>query len=81
MITYDGRIVQFGFGAVGKSFFEKLKKEIDYDENKYYVITREPDEFEAFINLGGLVSNFIVQKLQERIIKAFLSHIWKVEIC
>lgn len=63
MITYDGRIVQFGFGAVGKSFFEKLKKEIDYDENKYYVITREPDEFEAFINLGGMVSNFIVAEV------------------
>ena len=26
MIKFDGRIVQFGFGAVGKSFYEKVKK-------------------------------------------------------
>ena len=32
MVKFDGRILQFGFGAVGKSFFEKLKYEVDYDE-------------------------------------------------
>ena len=26
MIEFNHRIVQFGFGAVGKSFFEKLQK-------------------------------------------------------
>jgi hypothetical protein len=31
MIKFEGNIVQFGFGAVGKSFFEKLPKEIDYN--------------------------------------------------
>ena len=34
MIKFDKRIVQFGFGAVGKSFYEKVTKEIDFDENK-----------------------------------------------
>ena len=55
----NGRIVQFGFGAVGKSFYEKISKEISFDENKYFVITMNQDEFAAYINLGGLVANFI----------------------
>lgn len=63
MITFNGRIVQFGFGAVGKSFFEKLPKEIKFDEYKYYVITKTDDEFQAFINLGGVASNFIVANI------------------
>ena len=60
MIKFEGRIVQFGFGAVGKSFYEKISKEIKFDENKYYVITRDSFEFQDYVNLGGLVSNFIV---------------------
>ena len=60
MIKFDGKIVQFGFGAVGKSFFEKVSKEIKYDEQKYFIITRNKFEFEAFVNMGGLIRNFIV---------------------
>lgn len=63
MISYNGRIVQFGFGAVGKSFYEKVSKEIHFDEYKYFVITRDRDEFEAYINLGGIASNFIVENI------------------
>lgn len=63
MIKFDGRIVQFGFGAVGKSFYEKVSKEIKFNENKYYVITMDQFEFEAYVNLGGLVSNFMVQEV------------------
>lgn len=63
MIKFEGRILQFGFGAVGKSFYEKLSKEIEFDENKYFVITRDKSEFEAFINLGGMVANFIEQEV------------------
>ena len=59
MIKFEGRIVQFGFGAVGKSFYEKIAKEIKFNENKYYVITMDSYEFDAYINLGGMVSNFI----------------------
>ena len=44
MVKFDGRILQFGFGAVGKSFYEKLKYEVDYDEYKYFVLTKEPEE-------------------------------------
>lgn len=58
MIKFDGRIVQFGFGAVGKSFYEKLSREIKFNENKYYVITANPNEFHAYINLGGMTENF-----------------------
>ncbi len=63
MIKYDGRIVQFGFGAVGKSFYEKLAQEIRYQENKYYVITANPEEFEDYINLGGISQNFVVSEV------------------
>ena len=31
MIKFSGKIVQFGFGAVGKSFYEKVKKEIEFN--------------------------------------------------
>lgn len=63
MINYNGRIVQFGFGAVGKSFYEKISKEIKFNEYKYFVITRDQTEFEAYINLGGIASNFITAEI------------------
>lgn len=63
MVTFDGTIVQFGFGAVGKSFYEKLRKEIKFNENKYHVISREYYEFEAYINLGGMTENFHVSNI------------------
>lgn len=63
MVKFEGRIVQFGFGAVGKSFYEKVGKEIKFHESKYYVITMDKGEFDAYINLGGLVSNFIVSEV------------------
>lgn len=63
MIKFEGRIVQFGFGAVGKSFFEKLSKEIQFNENNYYVITREETEFIAYVNMGGIVGNFFATEV------------------
>lgn len=63
MIKFEGRIVQFGFGAVGKSFFEKISQEIKFNENKYFIITRDKFEFDAYINLGGIASNFIVSEI------------------
>ena len=63
MIKFSGKIVQFGFGAVGKSFFEKVSKEIEFNENNYIVITKDQYEFEAFINLGGISTNFFVQEI------------------
>lgn len=63
MIKFEGRIVQFGFGAVGKSFYEKVSKEIRFNENKYYVITRDAYEFDAYVNLGGIVANFITREV------------------
>jgi len=63
LIKFEGRIVQFGFGAVGKSFYEKLSREIKFDENKYFVVTMDSCEFEAYVNLGGMVSNFIVSEV------------------
>lgn len=73
MIKFERTIVQLGFGAVGKSFFEKVREEIKFDENKYFVISRDKNEFEAFINLGGLVDNFIIQDINKDNFKIFFS--------
>ena len=76
MVKFDGRIVQFGFGAVGKSFYEKVSKEIQFNENNYYVITMDKSEFHAYVNLGGLVSNFIVtQVTKENFIEIFSKYL------
>lgn len=72
MIKFDGRIVQFGFGAVGKSFYEKLPREIKFNENNYYVITMDQTEFDAYVNLGGIVSNFLVKEVtRENFVEVF----------
>ncbi len=60
MIEFKNKIVQLGFGAVGKSFFEKISKEIKYDKNKYFVISRNKLEYTFFLELGGNIGNFIV---------------------
>lgn len=59
MVNFEGKIVQFGFGAVGKSFYEKVSREIRFDENAYFVVTKYENEFDAYMNLGGMVANFI----------------------
>ena len=63
MLKFNGRIMQFGFGAVGKSFYEKVKKEIKFDEKNYFVITQNKYEFDAFVKMGGLVQNYIVSEI------------------
>ena len=65
MINFSGKIVQFGFGAVGKSFFEKISKEIKFYESNYIVITGNNGEFDAFINLGGISTNFFVYDINK----------------
>lgn len=60
MIEFNNKIVQLGFGAVGKSFFEKIGKEIVFDKTKYFVISRDKLEYTYFLELGGNVGNFIV---------------------
>ncbi len=65
MIKFTGNIVQFGFGAVGKSFYEKVRKEISFDEKKYYVISRDNTEFAPFINMGGLTENFYISTVNK----------------
>ena len=74
MIKFDGRIVQFGFGAVGKSFYEKVKKEIKFNEYEYYVITRYPEEFEAYVDLGGIVANFSLQEITKANFREIFDH-------
>ena len=68
MIKFNGRIVQFGFGAVGKSFYEKVKKEIKFDEKNYFVITQNKyskvtrdnyeNVFSMYLREGDLLIDF-----------------------
>ena len=73
MIEFNNKIVQFGFGAVGKSFFEKISKEIKFDKDKYFVISRDKLEYTFFIELGGNVGNFIVAEINRKNFKSIFS--------
>lgn len=76
MIKYNGKIVQFGFGAVGKSFFEKVRKEIKFNEYNYIVITKDNREFKDYINLGGISTNFYTIDINKNNFKeAFSKHL------
>ncbi len=73
MIEFKNKIVQFGFGAVGKSFFEKISKEIKFDKNKYFVISRDKLEYTFFLELGGNIGNFIVADINRENFKKIFS--------
>lgn len=73
MIKFEGKIVQFGFGAVGKSFFEKVSKEIKFDKEKYYVISRNKLEYTYFLEMGGNLGNFIVADINRNNFKNIFS--------
>ena len=73
MIEFKNKIVQFGFGAVGKSFFEKISKEIKYDKDKYFVISREKLEYTFFLELGGKMGNFLVADINRENFKSIFS--------
>ena len=73
MIKFSGKIVQFGFGAVGKSFFEKVKNEIKYNENNYIVVTMDASEFDAYVNMGGIITNFYVREVNKENYKEIFS--------
>ena len=73
MLRFNGKIVQFGFGAVGKSFFENVKKEIKFNENNYIVITRNESEFAPYINMGGLTNNFFICEIDKNNFKEIFS--------
>ena len=64
MLEFKNKIVQLGFGAVGKSFFEKVSKEIKFDIEKYYVISRDKLEYTFFLELGGKLGNFVVASIK-----------------
>lgn len=77
MVEFNKKIVQFGFGAVGKSFFEKVFKEIKIDIKNYYVISKDKLEYSFFLELGGKIGNFIVADINknnyEKIFSKYLS--------
>lgn len=73
MIEFKNKIIQFGFGAVGKSFFEKVSKEIKFDKDKYFVISRNKLEYTFFLELGGNIGNFIVADINRKNFKNIFS--------
>ena len=73
MIEFKNRIVQFGFGAVGKSFFEKVSKEIKFDKDNYFIISRDKLEYTFFLELGGKLGNFIVADINRKNFKQIFS--------
>ena len=76
MIKFSNNIVQFGFGAVGKSFFEKVSKEISFDRKKYFVISRDKLEYSFFLEMGGNIGNFIVAEInRENFKKIFFKYL------
>ena len=76
MIEFKNKIVQLGFGAVGKSFFEKVFKEIKFDKDKYFVISNNKLEYTFFLELGGQIGNFIVADInKENFSKIFTQYL------
>jgi len=73
VIEFKNKIVQFGFGAVGKSFFEKVKNEVKFDKDKYFVISRDKLEYTYFLELGGTLGNFIVANVRRENYKEIFS--------
>ena len=73
MIEFKNRIVQFGFGAVGKSFFEKISKEIKFNKDNYFIISRDKLEYTFFLELGGKLGNFIVADINRKNFKQIFS--------
>ena len=73
MIEFKNKIIQFGFGAVGKSFFEKVSNEIKFDKDKYFVISKDKLECTYFLELGGNVNNFIVADITRENFKLVFS--------
>ena len=76
MLIFNNKIVQFGFGAVGKSFYEKVGKEIKYNENNYHVITMDKSEFDAFVNIHALKPR---KRRPESVILCLVFHIGNVK--
>lgn len=73
MIEFKNKIVQFGFGAVGKSFFEKVSKEINFNKENYFVISRDKLEYSFFLELGGKLGNFITADITRENFKTIFS--------
>lgn len=54
-----GKIVIFGYGLVGKSFYRLLRKEVEFKDKNLYVIDKDETNKEQFINVGGYSANFL----------------------
>lgn len=76
MVEFKNKIVQLGFGAVGKSFFEKVSEEIKFEKENYFVISQNKLEYTFFLELGGKIGNFITANInKENFSKIFSEHL------
>lgn len=53
-----GRIVIFGYGMVGQSFYRLLKEEIEFKPEKLFVIDKDELNQKFFVSEGGIAANF-----------------------
>ncbi|MFA5687443.1 MAG: saccharopine dehydrogenase NADP-binding domain-containing protein [Bacilli bacterium] len=60
---FANNIIILGYGLVGKSVLRLLKKEIDFDFNKLYVIEQNKEDLEQFLLEGGKKENYLVHKV------------------
>ncbi len=56
---FFGRIVIFGYGLVGKSFYRLLKEEVQFSPKNIFIIDKDPANQKAFVNEGGNAENFL----------------------
>jgi homospermidine synthase len=59
MQKFGGKILLFGFGAIGKSFFELYSKEIDINAANVFVVDKTNKDIKFFYKCGGIKGNFI----------------------
>ncbi|HZJ89263.1 MAG TPA: saccharopine dehydrogenase NADP-binding domain-containing protein [Bacilli bacterium] len=53
-----GRIVIFGYGMVGQSFYRLLKEEVKFKDEKLFVIDKDELNRKTFVEEGGRATNF-----------------------
>lgn len=56
---FVGRIVIFGYGMVGQSFYRLLKEEVQFKNEKLFVIDKDEFSRKAFVNEGGVAANYL----------------------
>jgi len=63
VITFNKRVLLFGFGSIGRSLYSIMHNEIKFDFNNFFVLDENDIYIEEFVKLGGLRENFIKKQV------------------